>query len=69
MPFIYKISDCRCSNGKCGAYAFFFVILAMITFLSPETGRTARLAGEDVPRMQEVDAELVIRQSTGRPPA
>lgn len=29
----------------------------------------ARLAGEDVPRMQEVAAELVIRHSTGRPPA
>jgi len=29
----------------------------------------ARLAGEEVPRLEEVAAELVIRQSTGRPPA
>ena len=40
---------CRGSNSTHRLCALIFTVFAVIVFLSPETGRTARLAGEDQP--------------------
>ena len=40
---------CRSSNSTHHLCALIFTVFAVIVFLSPETGRTARLAGEDQP--------------------